>query len=204
MNYVDFTSVRMAEARSLKPKPWARAIVEGESGPIAVAGCSGGCRFVQLGFDILKSDFPLHVGFPIFVTNCLEWLAPFQTGGCVGSRTGSPVYIDVPPGVAQITVTDPSGRKRAIDVSQTPAVFNDTERAGIYKVTGKGVEREFVCNLASPVESNTVPRDVIDIGGRRLASSGKPVETNREYYWPLVLIVLGVVTFEWYAYHRRL
>lgn len=202
--YVDFTSVRMAEAYYLKPKPWARPLVEGETGPLAVAGVNNGRRFVQLGFDLLKSDFPLHVGFPIFVTNCLDWLAPQQIGGSEGSRTGRPVYIDVPPGTERIAVTNPNGIKRVIDVSQTPVVFNNTECAGIYRITGKGISREFVCNLASPTESDTSPKESIELGGRKMAASTKAVQTNREYYWPLALIVLCVMAFEWYAYHRRL
>ncbi|MEN6357271.1 MAG: VWA domain-containing protein [Armatimonadota bacterium] len=202
--YVDFTSIRLAEANYLSAKPWARSIVEGESGPLAVVGTNNGRRFVQLGFDLLKSDFPLHVGFPIFISNCLEWLAPSQIGGSAGSRTGQPVYIDVPPGIDRIAITGPDGSKHYVDVSQTPVVFNDTDRAGIYRVTGKNFSREFACNLASPAESDTYPREAVDIGGRQLASSSKPVETNREYYWPLALIALAVMAFEWYAYHRRL
>lgn len=202
--YVDFTSIRLAEANYLSVKPWAKSIVEGESGPLAVVGSNNGRRFVQLGFDLLKSDFPLHVGFPIFVTNCLEWLAPSQIGGSSGSRTGQPVYIDVPPGTDRITITGPDGNKHAVDVSQTPVVFNDTDRAGVYRVTGKNFSREFACNLASPAESDTYPREAVDIGGKKLATSSKPVETNREYYWPLALIALAVMAFEWYAYHRRL
>jgi len=202
--YVDFMSVRMAEANHLKPKPWARPLVEGEMGPLAVAGANKGRRFVQLGFDLLKSDFPLHVGFPIFITNCLDWLAPQQIGGSEGSRTGRPVYIDMPPGTEKITVINPDGIKREIDVNQTPVVFNNTERAGIYRVTGKGISREFACNLASPTESDTSPKESIDIGGRKMSASTKAVQTNREFYWPLALIALCVMAFEWYAYHRRL
>lgn len=204
--YTDFANIKLAEGTYLKPKPWATPLVEGEGGPLVVAGENNGRRFVQVGFDLLQSDFPLHVAFPIFTANCLDWLANAETGGStIGTvRTGRPVMIDVPPGVEKITVTGPDNKKQSIKVTQTPVIFDDTERAGIYKVTGKGVGKEFACNLASPLESQTTPTDKIDIGGRRFVSSGKAVRTNQEYYWPLVLIVLAVLAFEWYAYHRRL
>lgn len=203
--YVDFAGVRIASARYLKPEPWATGIVEGDGGMLAAAGSRGGRSFVQLGFSLLESDFPLHVGFPIFVANCIDWLAPRQTRtGGDSIRTGQAAYIDVPPGVREVTVTNPDGRKQTVKVTQIPMVFDDTDRAGLYRVTGKGFEREFAANLSSVEESNTTPKDVLAVGSKRFASSGKPVRTNRELYGFAVFVVLAVLMFEWYAYHRRI
>ncbi len=203
--YVDFGNVQVAEARRLSPANWATALVESAGGVLAVAGSRGGRNFVQLSFSLLDSDFPLRVGFPIFITNCLDWLVPAQTLSAGESiRTGQPMYIDVPAGLAQIDVTDPLGHKQAIKVTQTPVIFDNTERAGVYRVTGKGVRREFACNLTSMQESSTAPREAFSVGGKKFASTGKPVQTNREFFQPLVLLALGVLAFEWYAYHRRI
>ncbi len=203
--YVDFTGLRIASAQLLKPKPWAVPIVEAEGGAIATAGSDAGRRFVQLSFDLLESDFPLRVGFPIFVANCLDWLAPTaQTGAGDSIRTGQAMYIDVPPDVKTLTVTSPDGSKRSLKVTQTPVVFDDTERSGIYKIQGAGIDREFACNLASPTESGSIPKDVLAVGGKKFSSTGKGVQTNREYYWTALLVVLAVLSFEWYTYHRRL
>ena len=227
--YVDFSTVRIAEARYLNPKPWAAKLVEGEGGALVVAGSRNGRSFVQLGFSLLESDFPLHVGFPIFVANCLDWLGAsslqvstpssslqvsipggiraipggMRPGGMT-VRTGQPAYIDVPPGLAELTVTGPDGAKHALKVTQTPAVYDYTERAGVYRVRGEGFHREFACNLSSTDESDTKPKDALLIGGRQFASSGKGVRTNREFYGFAILLALAVLMFEWYAYHRRL
>lgn len=203
--YVDFSDIRIAKATYLKPKPWATMLVEAPNGPIAVAGSDSGRRFVQLSFDILESDFPLHVGFPIFVANCLDWLAPSSsTASGESIRTGQPMYIDVPPGTDSLGVTSPDGARQTIRVTNTPAIFDDTEQAGLYRVSGKGIDREYSCNLASSVESNSKPKDMLAIGGKNFASAGGQVFTNRELYGFLIIIVLAVLTFEWYAYHRRL
>ena len=203
--YVDFTSVRMAEASYLSPRPWAVKLVDGDGGALAVAGSRNGRSFVQLGLSLLESDFPLHVGFPIFVANCLDWLAPSLGAGAASTvRTGQPAYIDVPPGLAEITVTDPGGGKHVLKVTQTPVVCDYTDRAGVYRVRGKGFDREFACNLSSTDESDTKPKDALLIGGRQFASSGKAVRTNREFYGIAIFLALAVLMFEWYAYHRRL
>lgn len=204
-SYVDFAGVQIAEAKRLAPAEWATTLIESAGGPIALAGSKSGRRFVQLSFSLLDSDFPLRVGFPIFVTNCLDWLVPAQTAGSGESiRTGQPMHIDVPTGAAQIEVTDPTGRRQMIKVAQTPVIFDNTEYAGVYRVTGRGIEREFACNLISAQESSTEPREAFSVGGKKFASTGKPVQTNREFFAPLVLLALAVLAFEWYAYHRRI
>lgn len=203
--YVDFGNVQVAKAQRLSTANWATPLVESAGGVLAVAGSKGGRSFVQLSFSLLDSDFPLRVGFPIFVTNCLDWLVPAQSLTAGESiRTGQPMYIDVPASVSQIEVTDPLGGKHAIKVTQTPVIFDNTERAGVYHVTGTGVKKEFACNLTSMQESSTAPREAFSVGGKKFASTGKPVQTNREFFQPLVLLALGVLAFEWYAYHRRI
>lgn len=203
--YVDFSSVKIAEAFRLKPKPWAASIIESAGGALAAAGSDGHRSFVQIGFSLLESDFPLHIGFPIFVANCLDYLAPQDTGSAGESvKAGQPVYIDVPARTPEITVTGPDGHKQTVKVTQSPVVYDNTERIGVYQVTGKGISREFACNLSSAEESDTTPRSVMTIGEKRFASTGRSVSTNREFYAWFILIVLGVLSFEWYAYHRRL
>ena len=257
--YVDFSDVRIAEARYLKPANWATTIIEGEGGALGAAGSKDGRRFVQLSFSLLESDFPLHVGFPIFAANCLDWLAGTETGhyssgglagtgtGGYGSsiRTGQAAYIDVPPDVRELTVTDPAGRKHTVKVTSTPVIYENTEHAGVYIVVadlrlgqargvvaglspgqargvvaglspgqargvvaglspGQGFAAEFTCNIASPQESSTKPKDALRVGGKQFASSGKGVQTNREFYGWLIFIALVILTVEWYAYHRRM
>lgn len=202
--FVDFSSVKIAEAHRLSPKPWVTVIVEGDGGPLAVAGSKGGRSFVQLSFSLLESDFPLHVGFPIFVANCLDWLAPVTNGGGESIRTGQTAQIDIPPGVSEVTITDPAGHSQRIEVTQTPVVFDDTDRVGVYRARARGLNKEFACNLSSSDESNTRPKKEFTVGRSRFASSGKTVQTNRELYGLAILAVLAVLMFEWYAYHRRM
>lgn len=203
--YVDFSDVRIAKARYLKPENWAATLIEAEGGAIGAAGEKNGRRFVQISFSLLESDFPLHVGFPIFIANCLDWLCPASGGGAGDSiRTGQAAYIDVPPDVRNLTVTDPAGAKHAVKVTSTPAIYENTDRAGVYQVSGKGFSREFACNVASPQESSIKPRDALSVGSKQFASSAKGVQTNREFYGWLIFIALAVLTVEWYAYHRRL
>jgi hypothetical protein len=179
-------------------------IIEGNGGILGVAGSKEGRRFIQLSFDMLETDFPLHVGFPIFITNCLDWLVPPASDSGESYRTGSPVYLEVPPSVSRLTVTDPAGGKQVINVTQTPVLYDNTSRLGVYQVKGKGISREFACNLSSSLESDTSPKDAVIVGTHKFTASSHGVRTNRELYGPLLLLALAVLMFEWYAYHRRI
>ena len=203
--FVDFSNLRILKANYLKAKPWATSILEGSNGSLGVAGSEAGRRFVHVSFSLLDSDFPLRVGFPIFMANCIDYLtSPDMSGSGSSVRTGQPVYLDVPPNVTTVDVTDPSGCMKSLKVTQTPVIFDDTDQAGVYRISGKGVKKEIACNLVSMEESNTSPRDILAIGKTSYASSNESVETNRELYGFLILLALGVLTFEWYVYHRRL
>ncbi|MHB0998859.1 MAG: vWA domain-containing protein [Armatimonadota bacterium] len=203
--YVDFGSVKIAGAMSLQPEPWATPILESDGGIIGVSGSHNGRNFVQLSWNLLESDFPLRVGFPIFVTNCLDWLVPSRNvGGGESVRTGQPIFIDVPPDTTEAQVTDPSGKKQTLKVTQIPAIFDNTDYAGVYKVQSGSYKKEFACNLTSSRESDTTPEETFVIGAQKFASSGRAVYTNRELYTILILVALAVLTFEWYAYHRRI
>ena len=203
--YVDFENVHILKARYLHLKPWATPLIEGPEGALGAAGSVDGRSFIQLPWSLLDSDFPLRVGFPIFVTNCLDWLAtPENTSAGESIRAGQPMYIGVPPDTRAITVINPDGSKQDIEVTQTPVAYDNTEQVGIYKISAKGIKKEFACNLLSSQESNTKPADVSIMGKKSLPSNGNSVRTNRELYGPLILIALAILAFEWYAYHRRL
>ncbi|MHB1189447.1 MAG: vWA domain-containing protein [Armatimonadota bacterium] len=202
--HVDFSDVHIQQARYLTPRPWAKAILEGPAGALAAAGENRGRRFVQLSWSIMESDFPLHVGFPIFIANSLDWLAQPENAVGMSVRAGQPVYIDVPPATEKIRVIDPSGGEQVLPIDQSPVIFDGADRVGIYKIKGKNFSREFACNLSSSQESNTRPSDMVAVGGRKVSAGSRSVHTNREFYWPLVLAALLLLSFEWYAYHRRL
>jgi hypothetical protein len=202
--YVDFTGVRIAAARAAALKPWAAALAEGERGPLIAAGEREGVRSVYVGWDLLQSDFPLRVAFPIFVANCVDWLTrPALAGEQGAARTGAVVSVGVPAGLAKVRMITPSGRADGVQVERNPLLIEDTETTGIYAVEGKGFRRRFAVNLLSRDESNTRPGDHVSIGGKRVAGSRGAVQTNKEIWRWLVMAALAVVTLEWMAYHRR-
>jgi hypothetical protein len=202
--YVDLSAVRIAQARAATPRPWARALADSEAGALIAAGERRGVRSVYVGWDLLQSDFPLRVAFPIFIANCVDWLIRPATGGEERAvLPGEVVSLTVPAGLAKLRLSGPSGRPTEIAVDRNPLLIEDTETAGVYRLDAKNFHRRFVVNALSREESNLQPVSQISLAGRQVAGSQGPVRTNKELWRWLLIAALLLVTLEWAAYHRR-
>lgn len=72
--YVDFANLHLASARAVTPPPWMRPLLTAEGGPLLLAGENNSQRLAVIAFDLLKSDLPLQVDFPILMANLTRWL----------------------------------------------------------------------------------------------------------------------------------
>ena len=193
-------SVRMSEGKTATVADWRKVLAETARTPLIVAGERRGYRCVYVGFDVAKSDIVVRPAFPLLIIGALEWLTsdPTQLGERY-YRAGEAVPIPVAPGVLH------TPRREEIDVPvrSNPVLFDGTEYAGIYEVKAGDESTRFIVNILDRRESNTKPKSEI-----RLASGGGPtkastVQTNVELWRHLIMVALGVLTLEWWVYHRR-
>src|SRR5262249_10162728 len=120
-------------------------------------------------------------------------------------RTGAHMLLDAPPSAEKFTVQKPDGTKREVVITpKGGGSFDDTDEVGAYSVKGpEGFSRTFAANLADFNESNITPKRTADLGGGVPGQIGRQVTITREA-WPwLAVILLGLLAFEWYAFHRR-
>jgi Ca-activated chloride channel family protein len=208
MRFVSLSNVQVAETLTARARPWGRVLAEGESGPLIVAGEHGGTRSVYLGFNpvVPASDFCLKVAFPIFISNCVNWLSERQgSGDALQVRAGEVAAIDVPANARQVQVTDPDGRHLQLPVEGSPVLFDQTARRGVYTIDVSGRRRLLAVNLLNRAESDTRPRDKLRWGHRTVAAAGEGHTTaTREIWRTFGFLAALLLVFEWYAYHRRL
>ncbi len=203
--YVSLEDVAIADALNVQLQTWGVPLVESEATPLVVCGQQGKVKAVFLGFAVERSNLPLRAAFPILIQNCLEWLSASDNSITNRSvKTGEPIPVPTMGRRDPLTVACPDGSTRKLPVEGDSAVFDGTDRAGLYQVrAGKQVQYAFVANLLSPSESNTKPRGEVTIGDRRVVGGGAVVKANREIWRPLALLALLILALEWYAYHRR-
>ena len=208
MAYVDLSEVHISKAQVLRLSGGAEALIETDAGPIAAAVEQGGRRFVYLGWDLHRSDFPLNASFPIFMANCMNWLSgERQRAQALNVRTGEMVRLPMPVDVKDVRLKLPDGRREPFEVKGSTLSIDRVRQAGLYTLTGKGVEQQFTANLFDADESQLTPRNLVLTSGqgqsREVRAHGS-VHTQKEIWRTLALLALILLCVEWWIFHRRI
>lgn len=213
LRYVDLESINILDSARIELPPWAQPVIiandpanPGTEIPLLFVGEVDQRRIAVLAFDIRHSDLPLQLAFPILISNLVDWLAPGRGGIPDSLQPGTPIAIPVLPSLAtlgEITVTRPDGSSELAELRQGQLIYTHTDQLGVYRINlGDGEGFNFAVNLFSPQESKIAPRENLDIAG---ITGGQPADeqgAKREWWRPLALIALGVLTAEWLVYHQ--
>lgn len=156
-------------------------------------------RIVRVSFALEDSNFPLHPGFPIFVTNTLGWLMDEQV-----ALARAPGRIEVP--LAMAAVTDLEGSDVATWPLSNRTVFM-ADQPGLYTVAQGDRRLRVAVNLASTArtsvnDSGFASDEITSAASTVLA--GTEVGPSEELWMALLLLALFLVVVEWVTYHRRL
>jgi hypothetical protein len=189
MQYVSVHDVAIERAARIDPGDLT-VIAASKQTPLIVA--SDKPRWVMLTFDLESSDFPFHVGFPVFLENVLSWFSREQL-----ALKRSPGVVDVPLANAQIRTIE--GKAITSDQQLGKTVFQANE-PGLYAAT-QGDDRIHVAvNLTNPAFSD-VNRSVFKTDAR--AAEQHPW-LRRELWFYMLLAAIALISIEWFTYHRRI
>ena len=153
-------------------------------------------RWIAVPFALGSSNLALQTGFPIFLTNAVNWL----TGQDV--LTTSLGQVEVP--IARATVTDIAGQALAARFVGGETSFAPNG-PGLFTVHGSGGKIVVAANLTSPRVSAV--NDSM-LGGVRESPDIERYSigvVSGSELWPLlVLIALVLLLVEWWTYHCRI
>jgi Ca-activated chloride channel homolog len=208
MRYLDLSKVVLQDAMRVRPVGSGRALVESSLTPLVYALDERGLKAVFVGFDLYRTDFPLRVAFPLFVSNVLRWLYPSQLEDAgLQLRTGQPLTASLPAGAREATLSDPAGKSHGLRSDADGRVsFVDTTRAGIYTVKAGAWEQRFAANLLSDGESNVAPRaQALPERSGQAPSEERPVAfPSRQELWRIFAILgLLLLCLEGVLYYRQ-
>ncbi|MEE3185433.1 MAG: VWA domain-containing protein [Gemmatimonadota bacterium] len=156
-------------------------------------------RIVRVSFALEDSNFPLHPGFPIFLTNTLGWLMDEQV-----ALARPPGQIEVP--LAMAAVTDLEGSDVATWPLSNRTVFM-ADQPGLYTVAQADRRLRVAVNLASTArtsvnDSGFTSDEITSAASTVLADT--EVGPSEELWMAFLLLALFLVVVEWVTYHRRL
>lgn len=195
---VGLDAVFVDNGEKVRAKPEAELIAEFKGGdPLCVVSRSGGRRNVYLAFEPLQSDFPLQVGFPIFLSNAIDWLIPPTTRGTALAVSAGRTFSLPATKEEAIELKGPGVTKRVEPINGS-YVVRDLKRVGKYTFGGRPV----YASLRSDVESKLLPADRVLMGGKALESSGSVLRLA-DLWRPLALLALLVLAGEWWLFARR-
>ncbi len=201
---VQLRDLQVRRAQMVEVGEGVKPLVYANGSPILSTLDTGRLRAVHLGFDLLDSDLPLRVAFPVLMANILEWLSP-QQGMFVSHQVqaGEPYFVQLEGLPSEVSVRKPSGEWVRIPATENPLPFHDTSQVGIYTIKiGKKTQR-FAVNLASERESDITPKvsaqgaDIVQAPGSSLQETAK-----RPLWAYFVAIAFGLTLVEWYFWCR--
>jgi hypothetical protein len=211
--------IYVAEALKLDVPQDAETLVDGTKGPLVVMFRQGPSLHLVLAIDILQSNWPLRVSFPVFLYNALQYMAvgsnmdvrqsyaPGDTpripranlekalpGAAGGAEASSQELHLGGPGMSKDIPIPPSG-----DFA-LPAL----QRAGIYTTDPPVPQFERIAvNLLDYNESNLIPVDDAPGGvGEAVASAGGKSRLEL-WWWIVACFALPLLMIEWWVYTRR-
>ena len=173
-----------------------------------LAGQDGDRRVTILPFDLQQSNLWTMSAFPLLMSNIVNYLSPPGVVQATSIHTGSPESLAPLPQVQSVRVTGPTDQVSEMRTGQGPISYASTDVPGLYRVQqivqgGQQTVDEdlFAANLANPDESDIRPR----LTG--LNNPG-PIEAGvatlqREFWGVLAALVLPLLLFEWFWFHRR-
>ncbi|HUU53543.1 MAG TPA: VWA domain-containing protein [Armatimonadota bacterium] len=204
LRYVNLSAVQMATARRLVPGPGAVVLARAGEDPVIVAREAPGVRLIAFGWDFLDSDLPLRVGFPVLLSNTIQWLS--QTAGRAATmrvRPGTILYFPAPPEVEEGELALPDGGVMHLAAVEGRITFAESDQVGVYDLSAGERRWRWAVDLRSAEESDLTPADEVRLGEREVRAGVGPPKVE-QHLWPVLAAFALVVLFgEWHLYHRR-
>lgn len=110
LQFVELADLQIEEALDLRPQNGVQSLIDGDGFSLMSVIDEPSLRVVTLAFDLMRSDLPLRVAFPVLINNLLRWLHPEGDGmvaGQVQAGTPYPLFFETP--VTQVAVQNPQG-----------------------------------------------------------------------------------------------
>ena len=206
LRFVGFDNVAIMKSLVVKTPTWAVAVADAPQTPLILAGELARQRIVWLGFDVLESNWPFRISFPIFIANAVDWLNPASVQASqLLVKAGEPFRqaLNEPTQSAEVTFPDGSKRAFALDPNAQELVFGDTAKQGVYHLYLGTNQTAFCVDLLDSPESDTHPKAELNFGKFGNVAATTMRRANLEIWRWIAAIGVAVLMFEWWYYHRR-
>ncbi|MGA2496594.1 MAG: VWA domain-containing protein [Tepidisphaeraceae bacterium] len=195
----------------------AQTLIEGKRGPLLVLYREGRHTHLVLPFDVQETNWPTKPSFPVFLDNCLQFLALGSDMDVRQSyRPGTAIRIPrfslqaAGANLKSIRVTGP-GDFSPVEVPIPDAgdfALPALPKVGVYTLDPPVPQYEKIAvNLLDENESNVLPVNKAPggaNGGAEVVQAGASGKSRMELWWWLVAAgAIPLCLIEWWVYTRR-
>ena len=167
LRHVHLENVQIGEAYQITPPATAQILARSFESPVLFVDVTPNRKIVFAAIDILQSDLPLRIAFPVIIANTIQWFQQgsgvqehyLQTGEVLQQRIEplpeADLLEDVP---ASVTITGPEDETWEIPIEQNEILFDQTQRAGFYelKLTNRSLSE-----ATAPMEEADSPSEAV-------------------------------------------
>jgi len=210
MRHVSLDTLLLRDAPAIEAAPGSglrlRTLAQSEAGPVIALVEGGAAARLVVSFELARSNWPVQVGFAVFLANATAALAPGATGAPGESvTTAAPAVVRAAAGVTEIVARGPVERRARVPEGQRTASLGLLPRAGVYRVEGAAAGDEVLAvNLVNARESAIATSDEAPRVGGGDGGRGVAAAAPREIWRWFVLLGFGLATLEWLLQAWRL
>lgn len=201
--FINFGTLHVAKAKIYSQPPWMKTLLTTEKGALISEGERSGRRIAIVSFQILDSDWPMRVSFPLFIANAIRWASIEENLSLEKIvHTGEPLTIPIPLGAETGTISTPTGKEVHANSKERSFTLSDTDEPGPYRVKWSGRNKDFLytINLLDLQESTiNVPPEVL-MGDYRLLGKNESRIVRKELWKWLAILAVGFLLLEWLIY----
>jgi hypothetical protein len=209
LSFVDLRDLNITRASKMDLPRWGKPLITAADGtPLMIAGQDGDRRVAILPFDLQQSNLWTMSAFPILMSNIVNYLSPPGVVQTPALQTGAPESLAPLPQVQSVRVVGPNDQISEFRTGQGPISYAATDVPGLYRVqqivqSGQQTVDDdlFAANLANPDESDLRPR-LTGLNNPGPVEAGVAV-LQKEFWGLLAALVLPLLLFEWFWFHRR-
>jgi hypothetical protein len=210
LRQLNLNRLYVADALKLDVPSSDQILIDGTAGPLLLLHRQGQSIHLVIPFDLLRSNWPVQLSFPIFMHNALRYMAlgssmdvrqSYHPGDAPDIPRADLLQAD--PNLKPITLTGPAGTQSVPAPKEGDFVLPALNRVGLYtlKPLVPGHE-QLAVNMLSPDESNLQPASA-PTGSQTLQASGALRGRLDLWWWIIACLFLPFLLIEWYVYTRR-
>ncbi len=207
LRHVHLENVQIGVAYHVTPPATAEVLARSFEDPVLFVNVTRNRKIVFAAIDILQSDLPLRIAFPVIIANTIQWFQEssgieeyhLYTGEVLtwkidGDGTDAP---------ATATITGPGDQTWETAPERGEILFDQTEIAGFYTLKIGDNEKMWAVNLSDESESHIGADDTVEdlLTADVTLSSSSLLRYPPWVYLVFLSAVLSVV--EWFLYQRR-